>query len=60
MWAEYGVSMQVSDICKTKEKIDKFANNLETNKQVNWKLLKVVHDEQLDKVFLNLINFVLC
>ena len=59
-WAEYGVSKQeISDICNNKEKITKFANDLETSNEVNnlelsgglnWKSLKVAHDEQLDKV----------
>ena len=52
MSAEYGVSkQQISDIHKNKEKIMKFADNLnlETSKGLKRKSLKVAHDEQLDK-----------
>ena len=48
--AEYGVSkQQISDIHKNKETSMKFADILETSKRVKRKLLKVAHDEQLDK-----------
>ena len=47
--AEYGVSkQQISDIRKNKEKIMKFADNLETSEGLKRKLLKVARDEQLD------------
>ena len=47
--AEYGVSkQQISDIRKNKEKIMKFADNLETSEGLKRKSLKVAHDEQLD------------
>ena len=46
----YGVSkQQISDIGKNKETSMKFADILETSERVKWKLLKVTHDEQLDK-----------
>ena len=49
--AEYGVSkQQISDIHKNKETSMKFADILETSERVKRKLLKVAHDEQLDKV----------
>ena len=49
--AEYGVSkQQISDIRKNKETSMKFADILETSERVKRKLLKVAHDEQLDKV----------
>ena len=49
MSAEYGVSkQQISDICKNKEKIIKFADNLETSEGLKRKSLKVARDEQLD------------
>ena len=48
--AEYGVSkQQISDIRKNKETSMKFADILETSERVKRKLLKVAHDEQLDK-----------
>ena len=47
--AEYGVSKQISDIRKNKEKIMKFADILETSEGLKRKSLKVAHDEQLDK-----------
>ena len=48
--AEYGVSKhQISDIRKNKETSMKFADILETSERVKRKLLKVAHDEQLDK-----------
>ena len=48
--AEYGVSkQQISDIRKNKEMSMKFADILETTERVKRKLLKVAHDEQLDK-----------
>ena len=48
--AEYGVSkQQISDIHKNKETSMKFADILETSERVKRKLLKVAHDEQLDK-----------
>ena len=48
--AEYGVSKrQISDICKNKEKIMKFADILETREGLKQKSLKVAHEEQLDK-----------
>ena len=48
--AEYGVSkQQFSDIHKNKETSMKFADILETSERVERKLLKVAHDEQLDK-----------
>ena len=47
--AEYGVSkQQISDIHKNKEKIMKFADNLETSEGLKRKSLKVARDEQLD------------
>ena len=47
---EYGVSkLQISDVRKNKEKIMKFADILETSEGLKRKLLKVAHDEQLDK-----------
>ena len=49
---EYGVSkQQISDIHKNKETSMKFADILETSERVkqNLHLLKVAHDEQLDK-----------
>ena len=47
--AEYGVSkQQTSDIRKNKEKIMKFADNLEISEGLKRKSLKVAHDEQLD------------
>ena len=47
--AEYAVSkQQISDIRKNKEKIMKFADNLETSEGLKRKSLKVAHDEQLD------------
>ena len=50
MSAEYGVSKhQISDIRKNKETSMKFADILETSERVKRKLLKVAHDEQLDK-----------
>ena len=49
--ADYGISkQQISDNCKNKETIMKFANNLETSKGVKWKSLTIVHGEQLDRV----------
>ena len=46
---EYGVSkQQISDIRKNKEKIMKFADNLETSEGLKRKSLKVARDEQLD------------
>ena len=48
--AEYGISkQQISDIHKNKEMSMKFANILETSEGLKRKLLKVAHDEQLDK-----------
>ena len=48
--AEYGVGKrQISDIRKNKETSMKFADILETSERVRRKLLKVAHDEQLDK-----------
>ena len=48
--AEYGVSkQQISDIHKNKETSMKFADILETSERVKRKLLKVAHDEQLNK-----------
>ena len=48
--AEYGVrKQQISDIRKNKETSMKFADILETSERVKRKLLKVAHDEQLDK-----------
>ena len=47
---EYGVGKpQISDVRKNKEKIMKFADILETSEGLKGKLLKVAHDEQLDK-----------
>ena len=47
---KYGIGrQQISDIRKNKEKIMKFADNLETSKGLKLKSLKVAHDEQLDK-----------
>ena len=43
------VSYGISDICKNKEKIMKFADILETSEGLKRKSLKVAHDEQLDK-----------
>ena len=49
MSAEYGVStQQISDIRMNKEKIMKFADNLETSEGLKRKSLRVAHDEQLD------------
>ena len=48
--AESGISkQQVSDIHKQKEKIMKFAANLETSKGLRQISLKVTHNEQLNK-----------
>lgn len=48
--SEYGISkQQISDICKNKDKIMKFANNLESNHALKRKSLKVTHDGQLDE-----------
>ena len=48
--SEYGVSkQQISDIRKNKDKIMKFADNLESDRGLKRKSLKVAHDEQLDK-----------
>ena len=44
--AEY----DISDICKNTQTILKFANILETSEGLKQKLLKVAHDDQLDKV----------
>ena len=46
--AECGVSKQISDIRKNKEKIMKFAEHLETSKGLKRKSLKAAHNEQLD------------
>lgn len=43
--SEYGISkQQISDICKNKDKIMKFADNLESNHALKRKSLKVTHD----------------
>lgn len=48
--SEYGISkQQISDISKNKDKIMKFADNLESNHALKRKSLKVTHDGQLDE-----------
>ena len=48
--SEYGISkQQISDISKNKDKIMKFADNLESDHGLKRKSLKVAHDEQLDE-----------
>ena len=48
--SEYGASkQQISDIHKNKDKIIKFADNLESNHGLKRKSLKVAHDEHLDE-----------
>ena len=48
--SEYSVSKkQISDIHNNKDKIMKFANNLESDHGLKQKSLKVAHDEQLDE-----------
>ena len=50
MSAEYSVStQQIYDIRKNKEKIMKFADNLETREGLMRKSLKIANDEQCDK-----------
>lgn len=49
MSAEYGVNtQQISDIRMNKEKMMKFADNLETSEGLKRKSLRVAHDEKLD------------
>ena len=47
---EFGISkQQISDIRKNKDKILKFTDNIETNKGLKRKSLKLANDEQLDQ-----------
>lgn len=48
--SEYGISkQQISDISRNKDKIMKFADNLESNHALKRNSLKVTHDGQLDE-----------
>ena len=47
---EFGISkQQISDICKNKDKILKFTDNIETSEGLKRKLLKLANDEWLDE-----------
>ena len=46
----FGISkQQISDICKNKDKILKFTNNIETTEGLKRKSLKLANDERLDQ-----------